>query len=249
MFPSPPSPPPSRTPLRVRPPRHHLPAAPPRHALGLGTALLVLALLAGLLLRLDRHPFFQGLDDRWAASVNDSAAAGSSGAGGDGLGGLTTVLDRLGGPLGTVLPLLVIGCLCVYGRWRSGLFVFTVTVVANLVVLLPLKQVADRPRPPHPWVLVSDGSYPSGQVFSAVTLVVSVAVVLFPPRARRWWWAFGTSYVLAMMGSRTWLHAQWLSDTVAGALVGVGTCLVLWRAFAPLLETESERMASNSLWL
>ncbi|MFI8389536.1 hypothetical protein [Streptomyces sp. NPDC085540] len=59
----------------------------------------------------------------------------------------------------------------------------------------------------------------------------------------------GGSYVLAMMGSRTWLHAQWLSDTVAGALVGVGTCLVLWRAFAPLLETESERMASNSLWL
>ncbi|MFD9479667.1 MULTISPECIES: phosphatase PAP2 family protein [Streptomyces] len=247
MFPSPSFVPPSRPPLPVRPPRHHLPAAPPRHALGLGIALLVLALLAGLLLRLDRRPFFQGLDDQWAASVNDSAAAGSHG--GDGLGGFVTVLDRLGGPLGMVLPLLVIGCLCVYGRWRSGLFVFTVTVVANLVVLLPLKQLADRPRPPHPLVLVNDGSYPSGQVFSAVTLVVAVAVVVFPPRARRWWWAFGASYVLAMMGSRTWLHAQWLSDTAAGALVGVGTCLVLWRAFAPLLETESERMASNSLWL
>ncbi|WP_328863624.1 phosphatase PAP2 family protein [Streptomyces virginiae] len=247
MFPSPSFVPPSRPPLPVRPPRHHLPAAPPRHALGLGIALLVLALLAGLLLRLGRRPFFQGLDDRWAASVNDSAAAGSSG--GDGNGGFITVLDRLGGPLGMVLPLLVIGCLCVYGRWRSGLFVFTVTVVANLVVLLPLKQLADRPRPPHPLVLVNDGSYPSGQVFGAVTLVVAVAVVVFPPRARRWWWAFGASYVLAMMGSRTWLHAQWLSDTVAGALVGVGTCLVLWRAFAPLLETESERMASNSLWL
>ncbi|MFA7764132.1 phosphatase PAP2 family protein [Streptomyces sp. NPDC048723] len=247
MFPSPSFVPPSRPPLPVRPPRHHLPAAPPRHALGLGIALLVLALLAGLLLRLDRRPFFQGLDDHWAASVNDSAVGGSSGS--DGLGGFITVLDRLGGPLGMVLPLLVIGCLCVYGRWRSGLFVFTVTVVANLVVLLPLKQLADRPRPPHPLVLVNDGSYPSGQVFSAVTLVVAVAVVVFPPRARRWWWAFGASYVLAMMGSRTWLHAQWLSDTVAGALVGVGTCLVLWRAFAPLLETESERMASNSLWL
>ncbi|WP_327733818.1 phosphatase PAP2 family protein [Streptomyces nojiriensis] len=249
MFPSPSFVPPSRPPRPVRPPRHHLPAAPPRHALGLGIALLALALLAGLLLRLDPRPFFQELDDRWAASVNDSAAAGSAGAGADGLGGLTTVLDRLGGPLGMVLPLLVIGCLCVYGRWRSGLFVFTVTVVANLVVLLPLKQLADRPRPSHPLVLVNDGSYPSGQVFSAVTLVIAVAVVVFPPRARRWWWAFGASYVLAMMGSRTWLHAQWLSDTVAGALVGVGTCLVLWRAFAPLLETESERMASNSLWL
>ncbi|MFG2483813.1 phosphatase PAP2 family protein [Streptomyces virginiae] len=247
MFPSPSFVPPSRPPLPDPPPRHHLPAAPPRHALGLGIALLVLALLAGLLVRLDRRPFFQGLDDHWAASVNDSAGAAYPDGGG--LGGFITVLDRLGGPLGMVLPLLVIGCLCVYGRWRSGLFVFTVTVVANLVVLLPLKQLADRPRPPHPLVLVNDGSYPSGQVFGAVTLVVAVAVVVFPPRARRWWWAFGASYVLAMMGSRTWLHAQWLSDTVAGALVGVGTCLVLWRAFAPLLETESERMASNSLWL
>ncbi|MFJ7587775.1 phosphatase PAP2 family protein [Streptomyces sp. NPDC097617] len=246
MFPSPSYVPPSRPPVPIRPPRHHLPAAPPRYALGLGISLLVLALLVGLLLRLDRRPFFQGLDDRWAASVNDSATAGSAG---DGLGGFTTVLDRLGGPLGMVVPLLVIGCLCVYGRWRSGLFVFTVTVAANLVVLLPLKELADRPRPPHPWVLVSDGSYPSGQVFSAVTLVVSVAVVVFPPRARRWWWVFGASYVLAMMGSRTWLHAQWLSDTVAAVLVGVGTCLVVWRAFAPLLEAESERMASNSLWL
>ncbi|MGW2582769.1 phosphatase PAP2 family protein [Streptomyces virginiae] len=247
MFPSPSFEPPSRPSLPEPPPRHHLPAPPPRHALGLGIALLVLALLAGLLVRLDRRPFFQGLDDSWAASVNDSAGAASPD--GEGLGGFTTVLDRLGGPLGMVLPLLVIGCLCVYGRWRSGLFVLTTTVVANLVVLLPLKQLADRPRPPHPLVLVNDGSYPSGQVFSAVTLVVCVAVVVFPPRARRWWWAFGASYVLAMMGSRTWLHAQWLSDTVAGALVGVGTCLVLWRAFAPLLEAESERMASNSLWL
>ncbi|WP_371639117.1 phosphatase PAP2 family protein [Streptomyces virginiae] len=247
MFPSPSFVPPSRPSLPEPPPRHHLPAPPPRHALGLGIALLVLALLAGLLVRLDRRPFFQGLDDSWAASVNDSAGAASPD--GEGLGGFTTVLDRLGGPLGMVLPLLVIGCLCVYGRWRSGLFVLTTTVVANLVVLLPLKQLADRPRPPHPLVLVNDGSYPSGQVFSAVTLVVCVAVVVFPPRARRWWWAFGASYVLVMMGSRTWLHAQWLSDTVAGALVGVGTCLVLWRAFAPLLETESERMASNSLWL
>ncbi len=136
-----------------------------------------------------------------------------------------------------------------YGRWRSGLFVFVVAVVANVLVLLPLKQLADRPRPPHPWVLVNDGSYPSGQVFSAVTLVIVAAVVVFPPRARRWWWAFGASYVLAMMGSRTWLHAQWLSDTIAGVVLGAGVCLVLWRVFAPLLETESERMASNSLWL
>ncbi|WP_405445736.1 phosphatase PAP2 family protein [Streptomyces erythrochromogenes] len=234
---SPPQPPPP-------PPRHHLPAAPPRHALAVGIGLLLLSLLFALLLRLDRRPFFQGVDDRWAAAVDHSSADASGEP-----GGFLVVLDRLGGPLGMVLPLVLLGCLCVYGRWRSGLFVFLAAVLANALVVLPVKQLADRPRPPHPWVLVNDGSYPSGQVFGAVTLVIVVAVVVFPPRARRWWWAFGGAYVLAMMGSRTWLHAQWLSDTVAGALLGAGACLVLWRILAPLLEAEAERMASNSLWL
>lgn len=233
-------------PRPVPPPRHHLPALPPRHALAFGVALLLVSLATALLLRIDDRPFFQGLDDRWAASVNGSAAQGG---GGGFTGGFAVFLDRLGGPFGLVLPLALIGCLCVYGRWRSGLFVFSACVVANVLVVLPLKQLADRARPPFPWVLVNDGSYPSGQVFSAVALVFVVAVVVFPARARRWWWPVAGAYVLSMMGSRTWLHAQWLSDTFAGALLGVGTCLVLWRVFAPMLDTEAERMASGNLWL
>jgi undecaprenyl-diphosphatase len=162
--------------------------------------------------------------------------------------GVATVLDRLGGPLGLVLPLMLIGCLCVYGRWRSALFVFAAAVLANVLVVLPVKSFVDRPRPPHPWVLVNDGSFPSGQVFSAVALVVAAAVVLFPPRPRRWCRLLGSAYVVAMMWSRTWLHAQWLSDTLAGVLAGAGASLLFWRAFAPRLEAEAERVAANSLW-
>ncbi|MCX4524245.1 MULTISPECIES: phosphatase PAP2 family protein [unclassified Streptomyces] len=236
-----PTPRPPRPPRPPRAPRAPLPAAPPRHALASGVGLLVAALLIGLLLRIVDRPFFQGFDDRWAASMDGSPA--------DAATGFATVLDRLGGPLGLVLPLMLIGCLCVYGRWRSALYVFVAAVLTSMFVVMPLKQLVDRPRPPHTWVLVNDGSYPSGQVFSAVTLMVVAAVVLFPPRARRWWWLFAAVYVGAMMWSRTWLHAQWFTDTLAGALAGAGAGLVLWRAFAPLLETEAERVASNSLWL
>ncbi|MFI9061920.1 phosphatase PAP2 family protein [Streptomyces sp. NPDC053429] len=95
---------------------------------------------------------------------------------------------------------------------------------------------------------MDDGSYPSGQVFSAAAVVVAAAVVLFPPRPRRRWWLFGAAYTGATMGSRTRLHAQWFSDTLAGALAGAGVCLLLWRAFAPLLEEEAERVAADSLW-
>ncbi|MFF1415840.1 phosphatase PAP2 family protein [Streptomyces sp. NPDC058289] len=228
-------------PIPTRPPRRPVPAPPPRYALAWGVALTLLSVLTGLLLRLDKRPFFQGLDDAWDASLKGSPADTAS--------DFATVLDRLGGPLGTVVPLLLMGCLCMYGRWRSALFVFSTAVLANVLLVLPLKQLADRPRPPHTWTLVNDGSYPSGQVFSAVALVIAAAVVLFPPGSRRWWWLFGAGYTGAMMWSRTWQHAQWLSDTFAGALVAVGACLLLWRAFARLLETEAERMASDTLWM
>lgn len=229
---------PSPVPYPEPPERHHLPAPAPRHSLTVGVGLLFLSLLVALVLRVGGRPFFQGIDDSWAASVRGSANDG-----------FVLVLDRLGGPFGLVLPLALIGCLCVYGRWRSGLFVLTAAVVANVLVVLPLKGLADRPRPPHPAVLVNDGSFPSGQVFSAVVLVFVLAVVVFPPRARRWWWPVGGAYVLAMMASRTWLHAQWLTDTFAGVVLGVGVCLVLWRAFAPMLDKEARRMATDSLWL
>ncbi|MCX4985773.1 phosphatase PAP2 family protein [Streptomyces sp. NBC_00572] len=222
-------------------PAHHVPSAPPRHALAAGIALLAMSLLIGLLVRVDDRSFLQGLDDRWAASMDGTRA--------DAATGFATALDRLGGPIGVIPPLVLGGCLCVYGRWRSALYAFTAAVLSSVVVVLPLKHLADRPRPPHPWVLVNDGSFPSGQVFSAVTLMLTAAIVLIPPRARRWWWPFGATYVVAVAWSRTWLHTQWISDTLAGGLAGAGTCLVLWRVFAPLLKTEAERTASNSLWL
>ncbi|MER5733633.1 phosphatase PAP2 family protein [Streptomyces sp. NPDC002138] len=237
----PPTPTPTPAPVSGRPHRHHVPAAAPRRALAVGSALLLAPLLTGLLLRVDQRPFFQGIDDVWAGSANGSSAGAAT--------AFALALDRLGGPLGLILPLMLTGCLCVYGRWRSALFVLATAIVADIVVVLPLKAVADRPRPPHPWVLVNDGSYPSGQVFSTVALVIAVAVVAMPPTARRWWWLFGGGYTAAMMWSRTWLHAQWLTDTFGGALAGAGACLLLWRVFARLLETEAERAAANTLWL
>lgn len=94
-FPTP-SPSPEQPPLAVQPARHWTPAAPPRHTLAAGVVLILLPLLIGLLIRMDERPFFQGLDDSWAASMDGSP--------GDPATGFATVLDRLGGPLGTILP-------------------------------------------------------------------------------------------------------------------------------------------------
>ncbi|WP_370410340.1 phosphatase PAP2 family protein [Streptomyces fradiae] len=218
-----------------------LPALPARGTSTLGLVLLCAVLAAGVHLRVASGASgLQPLDDRWLRLMGEPRAGA--------LQGLANALDVLGGPLGVMVPLAFAGCLCVYGRWRSGLFVLTVAVLASGVVVPLLKAVADRDRPPHPSVLVNDGSFPSGQVFAAVALVIAAAVVVFPPRARRWWWAFGALYVGAMAWSRTWLHTQWLTDSLGGVLAGAGTTLMVWWAFAPLLRREAIRMAADRLW-
>ncbi|GGT12878.1 phosphatase PAP2 family protein [Streptomyces purpureus] len=222
------------------PARHPVPAAPPRLAVLAGSLLVVAALAAGIATLGEGASAFQGIDDLWMSSMRGTPD--------DAVTGVAHALDVLGGPLGMVVPLVLTGCLAVYGRWRSGAFVFAACVLANIVVVLPVKQLIDRPRPPEPWVLVGGGSFPSGQVFTVTTLVMVAGVVLFPPAVRRWWWPFATVLVAATVWSRTWLHTQWLSDAVAGAAMGAGVVLLLWSAFARLLGEEACRAASGRLW-
>ncbi len=204
-----------------------------------GAVLLISVLAMGLGTLGEGRAVFQGLDDQWMNLMSESSSDAGT--------GLARALDRLGGPLGMIVPLILAGCLTVYGRWRSSVFVLAACVMGNIVVVLPLKWLVDRPRPPQPWVLVNDGSFPSGQVFTVTTLVLTAGVVLLPTVARRCWWALAVALVIAMMWSRTWLHAQWLSDTVAGAAAGVGVVLLLWSAFARLLREEAVRAASGRL--
>jgi undecaprenyl-diphosphatase len=97
----------------------------------------------------------------------------------------------------------------------------------------------DRPRPAHPLVRVDHGSFPSGHSAGISLLVVVVGALLVPAARRRQWWIAGTVLTVAMMWSRTWLHAHWLSDTLAGAVAGAGAALVLWWLCTPLLARET----------
>ena len=95
-----------------------------------------------------------------------------------------------------------------------------------------LKHLFGRARPEDIIVISDYGSFPSGHVANAATLATA-AFILFP---RLWVAIVGVAWVLLMALSRTCLHAHWLSDTIGGALIGVGVVLIVAGIFAPLLR-------------
>ncbi|MFJ4776851.1 phosphatase PAP2 family protein [Streptomyces sp. NPDC088762] len=202
----------------------------------LASALLLLgtAALSALVVRSDvAHPPFQRLDDRWLAWMggpHDGPYAA-----------LAAALNWFGGPIGVVVPLAVLTVLLVRGRRVSAAFFFLVYVGGNLAVVQGLKHLVDRPRPANPLVRVDHGSFPSGHAATAALLVVLVGALLVPAARRRAWWWAGTAFTLAMMWSRTWLHAHWLSDTVVGAAAGAGTGLLAWWLCRAALARENVR--------
>ncbi|MEU9374393.1 phosphatase PAP2 family protein [Streptomyces sp. NPDC048255] len=206
-----------------------------RGALAPGLLFLGGAALLTLLVRPDVvNPPFQGMDDRWLHWMGGPH---------EGLyAAVAAALDWFGGPLGAVVPLALLVLLLVRRRWVSAAFLLGVYLGANMLVVQGLKQLVDRPRPADPLVRVDHGSFPSGHVASAALLVVVVGALLVPAARRRAWWLGGAVFTLAMMWSRTWLHAHWLSDTVAGAAAGTGAGLLAWWLCGPALARERERV-------
>lgn len=123
----------------------------------------------------------------------------------------------------------------------SALF-FIVAEAASAGVVQILKNLFGRTRPEDMLVISDHGSFPSGHVANAATLA-TLAFVFFP---RLWVAIVGTAWVLLMGLSRTYLHAHWLTDTVGGTLIGVGTVLVLAGFFLPHLVHEVGRPRAHA---
>lgn len=132
-----------------------------------------------------------------------------------------------GGTVMWIVRLVVAAALAFWRRWRA-LVVFAAAEACAELSIGPVKALVDRPRPPHPLVAVTGQSLPSGHALTAAVTAVALALILTRPgRSRVLALAAGIAWFALVGLSRTYLSAHWLTDVLAGLLIGAGWA-TLW---------------------
>lgn len=194
-----------------------------------GVIALALVLVGGTLIavrQFDVVPY--AIDDAWMNELYENRTPV--------LENIAYAFDWLGGGLvGAILiPVaMAIGLLLLKRKWGALYFVVASVASAGLVQLV--KNLVDRPRPEQILVHADFGSFPSGHTANAATLAV-IAGIIF---RRAWIWWVGTLWVIAMLLSRNYLGAHWLTDTLGGLVLGAAVALIIWAPFAHRLHRET----------
>ena len=216
------------------PERHALLAAPGRDA---ALTAIVVALTVGVLAAVGHRgtlTSIQRLDDAWLRLMTSGRTAP--------LIAIAKVFNLLG-LVYVTLParIAVAGFLALQRRWWH-LAGFTAAVALSEVLIGVLKGIYDRPRPPGSLVVTTGASFPSGHAVAASVTVVAAVIALVPPGRRRTWWALAAMAFSILMGlSRAYLGAHWLSDAVAGVLLGTSCAVVTASVVGQIQRRQGRR--------
>jgi len=210
-----------------------------RRALRLVTGLAVLTVVVFLLVGTDpNRGFVQDVDDGFL-DVMVSARTGP----------LVWVAKALAfaGSVWVNWPIrvVVMVLLGVRRHWLQ-LTAFLLAVMTSEPLIGLLKSAYDRPRPVGGLLATHSASFPSGHAIAGAVTAVGIVIVLLPPGPRRWRWEVQAAVFAGLMAlSRTYLGVHWLSDVVAGTLLGV-TLAVGWPALLQELRERRERRQSRA---
>ena len=178
----------------------------------------------------------QRLDDSWLRLMVSGRTAP------------VTAIAKVFNVLGLVyvtLPvrIAVLGYLGYRRRWWR-LAAFGSAVVLSEILIGLLKGVYNRARPPGSLVATSGASFPSGHSIAASVTVLAMVIVLVSPGRHRVAWALSAVTFAVMMAlSRAYLGAHWLSDAIAGLLLGT-SCALLAAVAVDQVQRRRERPAA-----
>jgi undecaprenyl-diphosphatase len=135
----------------------------------------------------------------------------------------------------TLAPLVAVAAVwLVVARRRADLALHLLVVQAGSWILNPLiKALFDRPRPDL-WPQRGQhafSAYPSGHAIASISVLVTVAVLLYRERGWRWPLVAVATLVVVSLYSRLYLGVHWPTDVAAGILIGLVWLFATLRAF------------------
>jgi undecaprenyl-diphosphatase len=207
-------------------------------ALGLLAVIAAAALVGWLLSTVDSQRGFASFDEsaaEWGASHATSAS--------------TTALrwiTHLGGTALLIPAMAVVGLVVAYRHRRHdhprwGVLGFLLaTGVGIVIVNNTLKWIVDRDRPPVEHLAGAGGSsFPSGHSAAAAACWAAIALVAarkLPAGTRRWAAGAAAAIAVAVASSRVLLGVHWLTDVIAGVIVGWSWFFVVALVFGGRLQ-------------
>ncbi|MGH3691559.1 MAG: phosphatase PAP2 family protein [Microbacterium sp.] len=130
---------------------------------------------------------------------------------------------------------LAMGLFVMRRPWSA--LTITAAMILSEAATAAFKVLVARPRPSDSLSDTGLTSFPSGHTTLAATTMVVLALLI-----GRGFWVIATLWITMMAWSRTYLEAHWLTDVLAGALLGTSIALIVWWAVRVLQERRSRRL-------
>jgi undecaprenyl-diphosphatase len=166
------------------------------------------------------------------AHADRSVSEWGSTHGGSGAVDVLRWITQLGSTIGVAIALVAVATYDFVRRRNAEVFAFVAAVgIGQLLLNNGLKLIVHRQRPAVLHLVTAHGySFPSGHTCAAAATWAAVALVLSRGRSRRTRALLAAGAALIAIGvatSRALLGVHWLSDVLAGLLLGWGWFLLV----------------------